>query len=127
MAPGVFGKTFKKLCNLNGIYVSKNSTCRIITLDELLHPVRSTTEKNTFIPMTSISAPLSKTTSLPILYSSDTDYKSDLTSFQSPIIKSENSFIILNDTSTDSPSNTALFLITRNSISFRTNSNQYRY
>eukprot|EP00834_Sanchytrium_tribonematis_P006953 NODE_567_length_5957_cov_0.651588.p3 type:complete len:227 gc:universal NODE_567_length_5957_cov_0.651588:1136-456(-) len=36
MAPGVFGKTFKNQCNLNGIYTASQSTCRILALGEVL-------------------------------------------------------------------------------------------
>eukprot|EP00834_Sanchytrium_tribonematis_P006280 NODE_447_length_7292_cov_0.701932.p1 type:complete len:650 gc:universal NODE_447_length_7292_cov_0.701932:3677-5626(+) len=45
MSPGVFGKTFKNQCNVTGVYVKSNSTCRILALSELTTIASRTSRK----------------------------------------------------------------------------------
>eukprot|EP00834_Sanchytrium_tribonematis_P008217 NODE_902_length_3185_cov_0.754051.p1 type:complete len:709 gc:universal NODE_902_length_3185_cov_0.754051:624-2750(+) len=83
MAPGVFGKTFQNQCNLNGIYTTSESTCRILTTEEILHPILApttalTTAASTIGVMASLTAELSASTQSQIQYS-HTDSSSIIT------------------------------------------------
>eukprot|EP00834_Sanchytrium_tribonematis_P002562 NODE_82_length_22625_cov_0.476516.p3 type:complete len:635 gc:universal NODE_82_length_22625_cov_0.476516:19146-21050(+) len=61
IAPGVFGKTFKNQCNLNGTYVNSRANCRVFALNETGDPfikvetttVLTTTQSKTTLDATS--------------------------------------------------------------------------
>eukprot|EP00834_Sanchytrium_tribonematis_P008155 NODE_877_length_3349_cov_0.541846.p1 type:complete len:719 gc:universal NODE_877_length_3349_cov_0.541846:588-2744(+) len=49
MAPGVFGKTFKNQCNLNGIFAANVSFCKISLIDEIRDAMGSRLSNNTIV------------------------------------------------------------------------------
>eukprot|EP00834_Sanchytrium_tribonematis_P008075 NODE_850_length_3546_cov_0.564549.p1 type:complete len:715 gc:universal NODE_850_length_3546_cov_0.564549:473-2617(+) len=101
MAPGVFGKTFKNQCILTGIFANSQSTCRILTMDEILHQKIFTTTHT--IETTAMTTAATSTT------------------FEAIPIDTTNSLSEISSKESD------ITLFTRNLLSFRSNHSQSHF